>query len=220
MSRSMSATGLPMFGGGPDDLESGDEVMVNAVALADDSNNYHFFPHVVWVEPGTTVKWEHYVEPDVSVARVHTATALSGEHFGVRLIPEGAESWDSGLMAGTGSMMSVKQEFFDPSENAGITNDYGKQVINGESDQIGGGFSHTFEQQGVYLYYCQNHYKFLMAGAVVVGPLSGDNEGDGWSPAMTADLSPIGEYVGGEPLVDQLHELREFVKMGGQMGDM
>ncbi|MFB6130546.1 MAG: plastocyanin/azurin family copper-binding protein [Salinigranum sp.] len=220
MSKAMSTTGLPMFGGGPDNLKSGDEVMVHAVAMADDSNNYHFFPHVVWVEPGTTVKWEHFVKPHVSVARVHTSTALSGKHFGVRLIPESAQGWDSKLMAGTGSMMSSEQRFFDAEENGGITNDIGKQVVNSESNQLRGGFSHTFEKQGVYMYYCQNHYKFNMAGAVVVGPLSGKNKAEGWAPAMTADLSPIEEYVGAEGLIDQLGELREFVEKGGSMGGM
>lgn len=216
MARAMSETGLPMFGGGPDNLQSG-EVRVNAVAFTDDSNNYHFFPHVVWVEPGTKVEWEHYVKAHVSEARVHTATAFTGNYFGVRLIPDGAEGFDSGYMSGTGKMMSIDQSFFDSQENGGITNNYGKKVVNSQSSMIRGGFSHTFDQQGVYLYFCENHYKWHMAGAVVVGPLGGGKEGDGWAPAMTADISPIGEFVGGEGLVDQLKELREFIEKGGSM---
>jgi len=219
MAKTMALVDAPMFKGGPDDLQSG-KVLVNAVALADDSNNYHFFPHVAWIEPGTTVRWEHYVKPDVSVAIPHTTTALSGEHFGVRLIPEDADGWDSGYMAGLGSMMSVKEDFFDSRENYGITNNYGKQVVGSTSKQIRGGFEHTFQTEGVYLYYCQNHYKFKMAGAVVVGHHGGGTEGDGWSPAMTADVGPIEDDVGGAALVDQIGELRDFVEKGGGMGGM
>ncbi|MFB6197149.1 MAG: plastocyanin/azurin family copper-binding protein, partial [Halobacteriaceae archaeon] len=48
-----------------------------------------------------------------------------------------------------------------------------------------GPFMHKFTEPGVYIFLCQNHFGFGMAGVIVVGPQHGGNQGKGWSPAMT-----------------------------------
>jgi hypothetical protein len=84
-----------------------------------------------------------------------------------------------------------------------------------------GGFGVKFQEKGVYLYYCQNHHMYKMAGAVVVGEIWGEDgsKGEdpvGWSPAMTADIERIPELdpMHGEPLMHQVEELRGFVHAG------
>lgn len=92
-----------------------------------------------------------------------------------------------------------------------------------------GPFVHEFTEEGVYLYYCQNHHEFKMAAAVVVGELWGEDGTEavenpsGWSPAMTRDTSVIEQVddIHGEALRDQVTELKEFIRSGGQMmGEM
>ncbi|MFB6239947.1 MAG: hypothetical protein ABEH81_16575, partial [Halopenitus sp.] len=54
-------------------------VVVRMVAKPDDSNNYHFMPHVAWVEPGTKVAWMHADIKNVSEPRTHSATAIGAD---------------------------------------------------------------------------------------------------------------------------------------------
>lgn len=181
-----------------------DEGVVDVVMAAyeDDSDNYHFMPHVAWVEPGTTVRWAHTME-GISEARTHSATAITPDLMAgyPRLIPEGADGFDSGFLPGVHG-----------SEYQAITD-----------DTIGPGpFTHTFEQKGVYMYVCQNHYGISgMAGAIVVGELWGENEGPGWSPGMTADLHPIVEAdpVNGPVIREKIAgDLRTMIRTAGEGG--
>jgi len=190
-------------------------VTIGMTAATDDSNNYHFMPHVAWVEPGQTVFWEHFSQKGVSERRTHSITAFGSADLFMRLIPEGEEYFDSGYRAGTHGI--DQGELIDERHNREM------------ADQIGqeGGFSHQFEEEGVYFYYCQPHHQFKMAGAVVVGELWGDDGTEsvsgssGWSPAMTADTDRIPEMdpLHGEALLEQVHELREMVHSGGDMED-
>lgn len=200
-------------------------VTVATIAPTDDSNNYHFMPHVVWVEPGQTVFWEHYNEEGFSERRTHTATSFGANGLFMRLIPEGASHFDSGYRAGTHGSQGGGDPSIDERFNRGMVRSLGG---------VEGGFAHTFEQKGVYLYYCQPHHEFKMAGAVVCGEIWGEDgqggeEPVGWDPAMTADVSVIPEMdpYHGEAVLAQVHELRELIHGGGEghgmegdMGDM
>ncbi|WP_336326537.1 cupredoxin domain-containing protein [Halovenus sp. HT40] len=98
------------------------------VSLQTEGDQHHFAPHMVWVEPGGTVTW-------VSESGQHDAVAYHPDNGDKPLrIPEGAESWDSGLLT-----------------EAGET------------------FSHTFETEGVYDYFCTPHEAVGMVGTVIVG---------------------------------------------------
>lgn len=188
-------------------------VTIGMTAATDDSNNYHFMPHVAWVEPGQTVFWEHFSRAGVSERRTHTITSFGGADLFMRLIPADAHHFDSGYRAGTHGIS--QSELIDERHN--------REMV----DQIGqeGGFSHQFEQEGVYVYYCQPHHEFKMAGAVVVGELWGDagdeavSNPDGWGPAMTADTDqiPSMDPMHGAAVHDQVHELREMIHAGGDM---
>ncbi|MFB6197841.1 MAG: hypothetical protein ABEI52_06175, partial [Halobacteriaceae archaeon] len=70
-------------------------VTVRMVAKPDGSNNYHFMPHVAWIEPGTTVAWMHADIPNVSEPVPHTVTSFGGGGYFPRYIPEHAEHFDS-----------------------------------------------------------------------------------------------------------------------------
>jgi plastocyanin len=190
-------------------------VTVKEIAATDDSNNYHFMPHVAWVEPGQTVFWEHYVEEGFSERRTHTVTSFGSNGLFMRLIPEGASHFDSAFRPGTHGDQGGGNPTIDERFNRKMVRLLGQE----------GGFAVTFEQKGVYLYYCQNHHEFKMAGAVVCGELWGENGnggegGDppvGWSPGMTADISRIPEMDPdhGKPLLAQVEELRELIHGGG-----
>jgi plastocyanin len=186
--------------------EPNDEGFVDVAMIAydDDTNNYHFMPHVVWVEPGTTVRWAHTAK-GISERRTHSATAITPELMAgyPRLIPENGASFDSGLLPG-----SHDSEF---------------DAV-GETELIRyGPYTHTFEEKGVYFYLCQPHYGVSgMAGAVVVGELWEENQGEGWSPGMTADLSPIVEAdpVNGPVIKEKIEgDLRTMVRHGEEGGE-
>ena len=190
-------------------------VTVMEVAATDDSNNYHFMPHVAWVEPGQTVMWEHYNEPGFSERRTHTATSFGSNDLFMRLIPDGAEYFDSNFRAGTHGSQGGGDPTIDERFNRGMV-----RALGG----VEGGFAHTFEQEGVYMYYCQPHHEFKMAGAIVCGEIWGEsgNGGEGgdppagWSPAMTADISrlPDQDPYHGEAVMAQVQEVREIIHAG------
>lgn len=232
MSSVMGVEGLSMFKGAPAhgqypaepsqfEMEMPDghmemeAVTIAMTAATDDSNNYHFMPHVAWVEPGQMVFWEHFALEGVSERRTHTVTSFGGGDLFMRLIPEEASHFDSDYRAGTHGL-----------DQAGLIDErYNREM----TAQIGqeGGFSHQFEEEGVYFYYCQPHHSYKMAGAVVVGELWGEGGSEsvpdpsGWGPAMTADTDRIPEMdpMHGAALHDQVHELRELVHSGGDTED-
>lgn len=190
-----------------------DAVTVRMTASTDGSNNYHFMPHVAWIEPGQTVFWEHFALEGVSERRTHSVSSFGSSGLYPRLIPEGAEPFDSGYRAGTHGISN--EELIDERFNRGMTGLIGQE----------GGFMREFQEEGVYLYYCQPHHEFKMAAAVVVGELWGEDgtgsvaEPDGWAPAMTADISDFTERdpLHGHEVREQVAELREMIHSGGEM---
>ena len=74
------------------------EVVVNT-ARTGDSTEYHFDPHVTWVEAGGTVTWR-------LESGTHTATAYHPGNDQPRLVPEGTEAWDSGTLSEEGETFS------------------------------------------------------------------------------------------------------------------
>ncbi|WP_324761122.1 cupredoxin domain-containing protein [Haloarcula sp. GH36] len=70
------------------------EVVVNT-ARSEGSTEYHFDPHVTWVEVGGTVTWR-------LESGSHTTTAYHPDNDQPRLVPEGAAAWDSGTMSEEG----------------------------------------------------------------------------------------------------------------------
>lgn len=197
----------------PDGMMEMEAVSIATTAATDGSNNYHFMPHVAWIEPGQTVAWEHFSRPGVSERRTHTITSFGADGKYMRLIPPDAEPFDSGYRAGTHGV--DHREHLDERFN--------REMV----DQIGqeGMFTHQFEQEGVYLFYCQPHHEYQMAAAVVVGELWGEHGDEavddpaGWAPAMTADTERIRtmDPRHGHAVSEQVHELRELIRSGGDM---
>ena len=195
------------------EMPSGEHMEMEAVTVAtisptDDSNNYHFMPHVTWVEPGQTVFWEHHQESGFSERRTHTATSFGAGGLFPRMIPEGAAHFDSGFRAGTHGSG-------DPT----IDERFNRKMVRLVGQE--GGFAHTFEQEGVYMFYCQNHHEFRMAGAVVCGEIWGEDgqageEPVGWRPAMTRDLHEIeaADPLHGTEMAHQIEELRAIIHSG------
>jgi plastocyanin len=71
------------------------EVAINT-ARSGDSTEYHFAPHVTWVEVGGTVTWR-------LESGTHTATAYHDGNDQPHLVPEGTTAWDSGTMSEEGA---------------------------------------------------------------------------------------------------------------------
>ncbi|MFB6354092.1 MAG: hypothetical protein ABEJ92_08410 [Halobacteriales archaeon] len=195
-------------------------VPIRMVAKPDDSNNYHFMPHVAWVEPGTQVAWMHADIEGVSEPRAHSVTSFGAANLFPRYIPQGAAHFDSGFIAGLHGRKSVS-EGIDHRFNQRMS----RHLLRAGNPLGRGPFTHTFDREGVYLYYCQNHHMFKMAAAVVVGELWGENgakavdDPTGWSPAMTRNTAPIERIddLHGTALRNQVHELREMIHSGGEM---
>ena len=194
-------------------------VTIDMVAKPDGSNNYHFMPHVAWVEPGTTVIWSHADIDDISQPRAHSVTSFGAGDLFPKLIPTDAPGFDSGYIPGLHGQKAV-DEGIDERFNGRLSNKL-KEVGN----PVGRGpFTHTFEHEGVYLYYCQNHHGYKMAAAVVVGELWGEggtevvSDPHGWSPAMTVDPERVeqADPTHGAAVHDQIGELREMIHSGGQ----
>lgn len=195
-------------------------VPVKMVAQPNDSNNYHFMPHVAWIEPGTQVIWSHADIQDISEPRAHSVTSFGANYYFPTLIPPDAHTFDSGYIPGLHGQKS-QDHGIDHRFNSLLS-----QMLKNHGNPLGRGpFTHTFEHEGVYLYYCQNHHMFKMAGAIVVGELWGEggtasvDHVHGWSPAMTADTERIEQVdeAHGSALHDQVHELREMIHSGGEM---
>lgn len=87
----------------------------------------HFEPHVLRLTVGGTATW-------VNESGTHSATAYHPDNDKPLLMPEGAESFDSGVLT-----------------------------------EAGAEFSHTFETEGVYHFYCAPHEALGMLGSVIVG---------------------------------------------------
>ncbi|WP_315910249.1 cupredoxin domain-containing protein [Halapricum hydrolyticum] len=70
------------------------EVLVNT-ARNGDNTEYHFDPHVTWVDVGGTVTW-------TLESGSHTATAYHPGNDQPRLVPEGTDAWDSEMLSEEG----------------------------------------------------------------------------------------------------------------------
>lgn len=197
-------------------------VMVRMVAKPDDSNNYHFMPHVAWVEPGTQVIWAHADIEGVSEPRSHSVTSFGAGEYFPRMIPDDASGFDSGYIPGLHGSKSVSE---------GIDhrfNQFMSRKLREAGNPLGRGpFTHTFDHEGVYMYYCQNHHGFKMAAAVVVGELWGEDgtkaqgvsDPHGWAPGMTRPAEQIerADDFHGQPVHHQVEELRGMIHTGGEM---
>lgn len=130
-----------------------------SVRMISTSTGEHFDPHVVWVEAGGTVTW-------TNESGAHSVAAYAPDNDKPRRIPEGAASFDSGLLTEAGAEFSV-----------------------------------TFEEPGVYDYYCAPHETIGMIGSVIVGePDPHDQPGLAEPQAGMAD-----------PVAEKLHRLNEMV---------
>lgn len=68
-------------------------------------------------------------------------------------------------------------------------------------------YEHTFEAEGVHMFYCMPHKDFGMAGAVVVGDVGPDDPG--WRPAMTNPESELGALA--PEMVHKIAKLRRMI---------
>lgn len=105
------------------------EVLVNT-ARNGDNTEYHFDPHVTWVDVGGTVEW-------MLESGTHTATAYHPGNDQPRLVPEGTEAWDSGMLSNEGETFEhtfetegVYHYYCQPHETFGML----ATVIVGEPD--------------------------------------------------------------------------------------
>ncbi len=108
------------------------EVLVNT-ARNDGNTEYHFDPHVTWVDVGGTVTW-------TLESGSHTATAYHPGNDQPQLVPEGTEAWDSGMLSEEGETFEhtfetegVYHYYCVPHESFGML----ATVIVGEPDLVG-----------------------------------------------------------------------------------
>lgn len=79
-------------GGDGDGGNGGD----NEVMMVTEGSDYYFEPIGLHVEPGTTVTW-------VNESGAHSSTAYSEDNGKTQMIPDEAESWDSGILSESGA---------------------------------------------------------------------------------------------------------------------
>ncbi|MFT4882108.1 MAG: hypothetical protein ACI9HI_002128, partial [Salinirussus sp.] len=93
-----------------------------------------------------------------------------------------------------------------------------------ESDllaEAGVNFEHTFEEDGIYTYYCTPHRGLGMKGAIVVGsdyPTTGGGGGGGESRALPDGAKTLGVATG-FVMVATLGLAYFFMKYGGDYGE-
>ncbi|MFQ5794559.1 MAG: plastocyanin/azurin family copper-binding protein [Candidatus Bipolaricaulia bacterium] len=101
------ATGAVVLGGVLASLTSRPAVgqgRVDVLMLTTNSSHFMFVPTGLWVEPGTVVRW-------IQESDFHSATAYHPDNFGKELrIPEGAKSWDSGVLIEVGATFEHRFE--------------------------------------------------------------------------------------------------------------
>jgi len=78
--------------GGPDDLQGDTDLRAATLESDQGAGQFVFTPAVVWVEAGTTLTWA--IE-----GASHSVTAYAAANDRPQRIPEGAESFDSGVLA-------------------------------------------------------------------------------------------------------------------------
>lgn len=100
------------------------------VAMQTTEDGYHFAPHVVRVHEGGTVAF-------VNESGSHASAAYHPDNDKPRLVPEGAASWDSGIMSGDGAAFEhtfqtpgVYHYYCEPHESLGMVG----TVIVGDPD--------------------------------------------------------------------------------------
>lgn len=105
------------------------EVAVNTT----DNGETHFGPHVARVESGGTVTW-------VLESGSHTATAYHPDNDQPQLMPDGAASWDTGMLTEEGETFEhtfetdgVYHYYCEPHEESGMV----ASIIVGEPDAHG-----------------------------------------------------------------------------------
>jgi plastocyanin len=121
---------------GHDDGEAGHDEAIGApsdtaeVKMITEDGGYHFEPHVVRVNVGGTVTF-------VNESGSHSATAYHPEFDQPRLVPEGTDAWDSGLLMEAGATFEhtfetegVYHYYCIPHESLGMIG----SVIVGEPD--------------------------------------------------------------------------------------
>lgn len=68
----------------------------NQIEMHTEGSDYYFDPIGLHVEPGTTVTW-------MNETGAHSSTAYSEDNGKTQMIPDGAESWDSGIISSSGA---------------------------------------------------------------------------------------------------------------------
>jgi halocyanin-like protein len=93
----------------------------------------------------------------------------------------------------------------------------GDEEVNNE----GYSYSHTFETEGVYTYYCQPHLSMGMKGAIVVGaaPGSGGGSGDGGGQQAVAGSEFWGTVFAGAVGLGMLAPIAASVLRRGNRGE-
>lgn len=92
----MNGGGNGADGGDGGDGDGGNGGGANEVMMVTEGSDYYFDPIGLHVEPGTTVTF-------VNDSGTHSSTAYSSDNGKNQMIPDGASSWDSGLLSESGA---------------------------------------------------------------------------------------------------------------------